>query len=284
MRKVYDPKTYAHIYSPEKLTKEPFAMVEIGKAEFPSGYVFTATQKNVTYLHYVISGSFYYKGTQYNAPATIVMFSGSKQGFSIDESCNDFCAYWIKGSGELFDTVLQNAEIPFESNALPCDHIEKAIEIFNELTDESSYASQNDTLFMLSGIFRLLSLYSGSQPRAEISSVSLYTQSILEHIHAHYSEQLTEKDLSSIVNLSTNYMHKIFLSDMKLTPIYYLNFYRIKQAKKLLGETDLSIACIADEVGISGGDYFCRVFRKYTGGISPTEYRKKARHRIIRNN
>ena len=57
--------------------------------------------------------------------------------------------------------------------------------------------------------------------------------------------------------------------------IFVIQYYRIQCAKKILKDTNYSISKIAEAVGISGGDYFCRVFRKYNGGISsPTEYRK----------
>lgn len=284
MRKVYDSKSYAYIYSPENFAKEPVSIIELAKAEHPAGYVFSSSQKNSAILHYVISGSFSYKGNHYTAPAMIIMLHGGNQKYTVDESCNNFFSYWIRCEGEMLNNLLNDVGIVSESIALPCEYMDEVTPILTELTTDASYDGKNETLFMLSGLFKLLSLYSGRHSQSEVNSVSVYTQTILEHIHANFNTQLTEKDMAGLVNLSTNYMHKIFLSDMKLTPIYYLNFYRIKQAKKLLSETDLSVALIADKVGISGGDYFCRVFRKYSGGISPTEYRKKARNRIIRKN
>jgi len=45
-------------------------------------------------------------------------------------------------------------------------------------------------------------------------------------------------------------------------------------AKKLLGDTDMSVALIASKVGYENFTNFTQMFRKYTG-TTPTEYRKK---------
>jgi AraC-like DNA-binding protein len=58
-----------------------------------------------------------------------------------------------------------------------------------------------------------------------------------------------------------------------MTPIAYLNRYRITQAKRLLKETDHTITQIAMDVGFSDSGYFSRVFRRETG-MSPEAYRR----------
>ena len=53
---------------------------------------------------------------------------------------------------------------------------------------------------------------------------------------------------------------------------------RIRAAKKLLLQSDLSIAAVAEAVGISDYNYFTKVFRTGTG-VTPSHYRKQARQR-----
>jgi AraC-like DNA-binding protein len=50
---------------------------------------------------------------------------------------------------------------------------------------------------------------------------------------------------------------------------------RIQTAKKLLKESDLSLAKIAQKVGLSNENYFCKVFKKETG-FTPSAYRKQS--------
>ena len=53
----------------------------------------------------------------------------------------------------------------------------------------------------------------------------------------------------------------------------YCNATRVSQAKKLLTDTKLSIAAIAEQLGFSSIAYFDRVFFKITG-LSPQQYRE----------
>ena len=59
---------------------------------------------------------------------------------------------------------------------------------------------------------------------------------------------------------------------MGKSPKEYLTEYRIKQACRLLKETDLSISAIAYSVGFENNLYFSKAFKKQKG-LSPSEYR-----------
>ena len=55
----------------------------------------------------------------------------------------------------------------------------------------------------------------------------------------------------------------------------YLQDIRLKKARQLLEETDLSVADIAEQVGYHNKGYFYKLFtRKY--GVTPAQYRRDA--------
>ena len=55
--------------------------------------------------------------------------------------------------------------------------------------------------------------------------------------------------------------------------MHYLTGVRIREAKRLLLETQMTISEVALAVGYSSASFFIRSFKK-TEGISPSEYRK----------
>lgn len=65
----------------------------------------------------------------------------------------------------------------------------------------------------------------------------------------------------------------LFTQTVGVPPQKYVTGLRIKNAKRRLSETDMSVADIAERCGFSDAMYFSRVFKKHTG-LSPTEYRK----------
>ncbi len=95
----------------------------------------------------------------------------------------------------------------------------------------------------------------------------------MAYVHQAYHEPMSRHDLARHVGMSDDYLTYCFRHEIGLTPIAYLNRYRVMQAKRLLKETDKSITEIALDVGFSDSGYFSRVFRKEVG-LSPDAYRR----------
>jgi YesN/AraC family two-component response regulator len=95
----------------------------------------------------------------------------------------------------------------------------------------------------------------------------------MAYIHEHYAEPISRQDLAGHVALSEDYMTFCFRKELGVTPIAYLNRYRVHQAKQLLADPLKSVTEIALEVGFSDSGYFSRVFRREVG-ISPEAYRQ----------
>jgi signal transduction histidine kinase/DNA-binding LacI/PurR family transcriptional regulator/DNA-binding response OmpR family regulator len=93
----------------------------------------------------------------------------------------------------------------------------------------------------------------------------------MAYMHAHYAEPISRSDVAKYVSLSERHLDRCFRQEVGLTPIAYLNRYRVKQAKALLEAGDKSITEVAMEVGFSSGGYFARVFRQEVG-VSPRAY------------
>jgi AraC-like DNA-binding protein len=89
----------------------------------------------------------------------------------------------------------------------------------------------------------------------------------------HYAEPLSRQEIARRVGLSDDYLTSCFHKELGLTPVAYLNRYRIQQARHLLKNTHKSITEIALDVGFSGSSYFSRIFRRETG-MAPEVYRR----------
>jgi signal transduction histidine kinase/AraC-like DNA-binding protein/ABC-type sugar transport system substrate-binding protein len=107
----------------------------------------------------------------------------------------------------------------------------------------------------------------GSEARRVIMKAMAY-------IHQNYSEAITRSDIANYVNLSERHLTRCFNQEVGLTPMTYLNRYRVHQAKLLLEAGKKGITEIALQVGFSNSSYFTRVFRDEVG-MSPREYLTK---------
>lgn len=110
--------------------------------------------------------------------------------------------------------------------------------------------------------------------RRELSSeAQRLVRQAMAYMQARYAEPVSREEVAAHVGLSEDYLTSCFHKELGLTPVAYLNRYRVQQARQLLKTTRKSITEIALEVGFSGSSYFSRIFHRETG-MSPAEYRQ----------
>ena len=106
------------------------------------------------------------------------------------------------------------------------------------------------------------------------------TQRLVRHsmgfIHTHFAEPLTREQIASHINISPDYLTDCFRQELGVTPMAYLNRYRIRQARELLENSDLMITQVAFAVGFSESAHFTRTFQREVG-LTPRAYRSTRR-------
>ena len=81
-------------------------------------------------------------------------------------------------------------------------------------------------------------------------------------------------DLAQRLEVSQEYLTRIFRAHIGMTPGKYLIQVRVEQAKLLLQQQDHSVAFVADACGFTNGNYFARVFRNQVG-VTPSVYARE---------
>jgi AraC-like DNA-binding protein len=135
-------------------------------------------------------------------------------------------------------------------------------ELFNARTTLKEYACCYNVLDLVLS----LSTYS---PHKCSQGISLAVSYMMEH----YNLALSIKELSKIANTSEPNFYATFKKHYGVSPISYLNHYRLSLAESMLLDGNDSISEIAYQVGITDPLYFSRLFKK-TFGLSPKEYKK----------
>lgn len=96
------------------------------------------------------------------------------------------------------------------------------------------------------------------------------------YIYTHYPETLTLETVADRVHMSPAYFSRKFKKITGLGYKEYVNYVRIRQACRMLRETDLSVMEIAQHCGYSDSNYFGDLFKKEKG-MSPRMYRQHSR-------
>lgn len=114
-------------------------------------------------------------------------------------------------------------------------------------------------------------LYKISSPKKRIEPD--YFSTTLSFIKENYKEKISVEALANTVNLSVSHFFSAFKKAFGLSPIAYLNTYRLSLASDMILNSKMTITEIASSVGISDPVYFNKMFRK-AYQMSPVTYRK----------
>lgn len=92
------------------------------------------------------------------------------------------------------------------------------------------------------------------------------------YINENYSDKITVRSLACLANMSESNFYAAFKKQMGISPIAYLNNYKLSVAAEMLTNTSDTASEIGYSVGINNPLYFSKLFKK-TYGMSPKEYR-----------
>ncbi|MFC9414269.1 bifunctional transcriptional activator/DNA repair enzyme AdaA [Bacillus mobilis] len=101
-----------------------------------------------------------------------------------------------------------------------------------------------------------------------------WVEQIKVYIEKHFDELLTLDTLAEMCHGSPFHLQRTFKKMTGISPIEYIQHFRIVKAAEQLLQTNQSIKEISTAVGIENPEYFATLFKKKTG-FTPTEYRKK---------
>lgn len=232
-------------------------------------------------LHIVIFGNGYVErdGVQYTVGKGEFFITRKNEHFNYYPNTKDPWSYYY------VDFYADNFEKLFgcQKNSptiLTCKikSFDKVVDMCRELIDVFDVYS-GQSMYCIGMFLALLSLLINDYRDSENNqdgikqNKSKQFQSILMYINNNYRLDLTMSDIACAVGLSESYITSIFAQEIQMSPMRYLNNFRIATACGLIKESSLSVSEIASAVGFKDRLYFSRVFSKIKG-MSPRQYRK----------
>ncbi|PDO09482.1 MAG: hypothetical protein BLM47_12235 [Candidatus Reconcilbacillus cellulovorans] len=99
---------------------------------------------------------------------------------------------------------------------------------------------------------------------------------VAEYLRLHYREPVTVREIAGRFYVNPVYLGQQFMRKFGMGILDYVHHLRIEEAKRLLRETDLPAAFVAESVGYDCYPHFLKQFKKHTGTI-PSDYRAGTR-------
>ena len=140
--------------------------------------------------------------------------------------------------------------------------------------DRTEYGYELRCLSLLGGIWYHTAAYMARElSEGRTKSHNGGVKKILSYIHEHFQERVTVEDLIGAANISRSETFRCFKQYAGISPMAYLNDYRLAKAADLLAGTEQNVTEICFACGFADTSYFVKLFReKY--GVPPLRYRK----------
>ncbi len=155
----------------------------------------------------------------------------------------------------------------------------KISELMLELEDEFTNKHLGYELMVkvkLLNILVLLIRYAGEEDTSYTSFRTtdiINIEKVLSFIEKNYMNPIKLEDLSKLVFMNPSYFSRFFKKFNGISPIDYLNRYRIHKASTLLASTTLPILEITYVCGYNNASNFNKSFKQITG-LSPSQFRR----------
>ncbi|MBI4028433.1 MAG: AraC family transcriptional regulator [Verrucomicrobia bacterium] len=258
----------------------------LGRARLAAGYRNHPKSRGGFLLHYIRRGEMWYqvRGRRHIVPTSAIclMDMGEEIEFGVDDS-KPVQNWWILFNGRdlphMFTELRADRDPVFDS--VDSARLEALFRELLKLTCSRPVACEAKSSAVLGGI--LAELFASLANREHLVALTgrktVLSESVRKGIdymiRFHCDSTLGLKQICAAAGLSLYHFVRLFHREVGITPIQYLNRYRIEKARSWLKESDKTMEQIARLVGASNQNYFSYLFRKETGA-TPREYRARS--------
>ena len=161
--------------------------------------------------------------------------------------------------------------LPFSLSKEICEKIEEISVMFEA-------ADFGYEFFIKSSLNQIFYQLMKDAKKAEVpvqNAKSSIIKGVIDYIKENYAKTISLQELAEWANTSKEYLCRIFNEMTDISPIVYLNRYRIRQSTFLLLNSSRSISDIALSCGFNNSSYYNKLFMRHMG-CTPTEFRKRS--------
>ena len=271
--------SYKHSYKMGEDFLNSLSVYNVGYQKCEPEYQWGPGIRDHYCIHHILSGSGVYTtgkvSVRLSAGDTFILFPGVELQYQADKDEPwEYC--WAGFMGTDAASIIRNTGFSKETPYILKGKIpEKEIRSGLEEIYQNKGNTYESSVAMTGNLYSLLAVFMhyADKREPEKDSHVMYVEKAMSYIETNYSYPITVEDIAHYVGISRSHLFRSFQNYMSKSPKDYLSGYRIRQACRLLRETDLSVSTIAYSVGFENNLYFSKAFRKQKG-MSPSEYRQ----------
>ncbi len=261
-------------YSANKHVVADLAIYQCGHEKCNKGHLVRAV-RNHYIIHYIVKG----RGTFISCGKKYELSKGD--GFlilpdinTVYLSCEDdpWEYYWVGFYGTEASKLLQSAGL--DMNNLVFHNENNDIQTFLSKMHHNAKCPSSSEIETLGCFYIFMSKLIETKDQGITTSnySDLYLENAKDYIMQNYLNPLSVQTLADFIGIERSYLYRIFKINLGMSPLQYINSFRITKACELIKSTNLSIEEVAKSVGYDNISHFYKNFKKYTN-ITPNQYK-----------
>lgn len=229
-------------------------------------------------FHFILSGcgKYYVNNKIYsiNESQGFLIIPGETTYYEADaENPWEYC--WIGFDGVDAKMILNNCGLNNESLIYSDKSNGKLMTNFMELVGIYEHRDGNEYT-ILGQLYLCFSHMYSQTTNNYVHQNETHLEKALSYIHNNYVYDIQVKDIANYVGIDRTYLYKTFKLHKNMSPLEYLNDYRLNAAKQLLVETELNITEVLYSAGFNNTSSFYKHFKNDVN-MTPLKYRYKNR-------
>lgn len=225
-------------------------------------------------------------GSQDHRAIRRLMAQAGRFGFLAFHADAIMCGTSFEERAEYLRTFEGPGKLTPHRMAAAAEGVAEIADLMERIEGESEKVSQSATAhatLKIKTLLKLILVLLRPQPRDENATAAAHPRDyarlepLMDYLTQHYMEAISVEQAAQILNMSKSHFMRYFRRTTGSAFVPYLNQLRISKAQALMGRSKLSIAEVAESVGLYDQSYFSKVFRRISG-IGPREYRNQTRN------
>lgn len=229
-------------------------------------------------LHYILSGSGYINGVQFDAGDTV--FCTNSTPYSLSPNRDDPCIYaWISFTGGKSEKYMEMLGLTEAFKIYRSKNSQRINEILYDMM-EVDHNDIHTALYLEAKFIELLALSRPeeleSNQKTAKKSADKRVNAAIQYISNNFrNPNLRLSDVAAAISTNEKYLQRIFKESMGISVYQYISKLRMDAAKNLLASSNYNINEIAEYIGYNDRRTFFEIFRKHFG-VSPKQYAENA--------
>lgn len=184
-----------------------------------------------------------------------------------------WCHSWLSANGAAIDEAVAANRVPM-NRLFSIGGDQAFLKYLRMIYDELHRHAARDT-YMLEGLMQLWIRDMARTYRAEgKETVPQSVEASRQFIEANLQRRVRLEELANVAHLSVSRFSELFRTHYGVSPMHYLQEFRMRRAALLLADSNLAVHQVAAMVGYDDPLHFSKQFRKHYGS-SPKAFRHR---------